>query len=104
MTDKPLWGPWGPAGLDPNERKAQFRSVATLVHMLRIAEVDADELIRALRLGEHSSVDAERARLLFDKLPTLMQRRIIATWNTVNKHDWVKHGENLERGGKEPQA
>lgn len=95
--EKTLWGPWSPALTDPVERKAQLRSLATIVHLMRVEDGhDPGPLVRALRDAEPlienglMSIVAERydllrrARRLFDLLPALHQRKIIATFAAVN--------------------
>lgn len=80
----PAWGPWSPDLIDPAERKAQMRQIATLVHiLLPPASPDRAILVRAFCEAEGGAPDY--ARYLFDKLPALIQRRIIATIAEMTK-------------------
>ena len=92
--EKPLWGPWSPDLADPAERKAQLRCLAAIVYMMRIAGgPDPIPLVRALRAAEefedttkHSAaatIAFVHSRHLFDQLPILHQRKIIATFSAV---------------------
>lgn len=100
-----MWGPWSPSLTDPAERKAQLRCLAAIVYMLRQqGGADIMPLVRALREAEMPQCerdvanlcnddpaddfprlddDLDRARRLFDLLPALHRRRIIATFAQV---------------------
>jgi hypothetical protein len=109
MDDKPpksLWGPWSPYLNDPIERVAQLRCIRTLVRMLAIKATCGDtakQLERYLMEAEMGNrkwisdntgkispilfdeVALENARHLFDSLPALVQRQIIATFAQLTK-------------------
>lgn len=90
MTSKNLWGPWARQWkpndpLDFAERAAQLRSLATLVHIHRVEGwPTTDQLLLELRRAETSYIHLEKARLLFDGLPSLQQRHVITTWSVIN--------------------
>ena len=111
---KSLWGPWSPVVTDETERIAQLRCIRTLVHVLLNSRKALDYtdtvsvLLCSLReaelhlpstegltiaewapLHEEATRRAHKAfwdaRLLFDALPAVRQRDIIATFAVLHK-------------------
>jgi hypothetical protein len=73
------FGPWIP-GLDPIERTAQFRSLASLAALLIGSH---HPLISALRQAERDGDAAAQAIKLLDSLPALTRRRMLSTFGAV---------------------
>jgi hypothetical protein len=81
MSNTANFGPWT-AGLDPAERVARFRSLASIT---AVFVGSASVTVEALRRAEDG--DQESAALafkLFEALPALTKRRILSTWGTTN--------------------
>jgi hypothetical protein len=83
--ERPPFGPWSPNCTDEHERARQLRSLATLVHVMRLAGACAPAAtVTALREAESGDERALiHARRLFDLMPTLHQRRIISAFGAV---------------------
>lgn len=104
MSSKPLWGPWSfAAKLDRSnpdhyaELAAQLRSLATLVHVMRLKGWPIEQLMLSLRKAEQGLlIELEMARIMFDAMPSLIQRNIIATWDIINR-PIVYHETRFER-------
>lgn len=85
LTDKAPWGPWSCDIVDHHERKAQFRSLAAICYIMRVdGGMPPDRLIEALRKAEFCQEWADKAKEIFDLLPTLHQRHVIALFNSIN--------------------
>jgi len=83
MTDLPNWGPWSPNLTDAAERKAQLRSLHALVRVYAPRLDVKQRLLIALHEAEHPlgfSDVLKTAGELFNQLPTLVRRRVIATF------------------------
>jgi hypothetical protein len=76
MSD-PCFGPWAP-DIDSTERLARTRSLRAIV--LIFARPYASELLAALRDGETDPAALDRARRLFDRLPSRPRRHALATY------------------------
>jgi hypothetical protein len=99
VQPKPRWGPWSPQFHSfvfepgtPLERdfKLALRTVRTLVHIMASRHLGdtARHLEQALAEAEHGKPTAlETARILFDALPPLNQRNIIATYMSITACD-----------------
>jgi hypothetical protein len=74
-------GPWTPAPIEAAERKAQFRAIQVAVRVL--AGPQYDDLVRELRAAETDADAAGRALTLFDRLPSLMRRKILSVLCSV---------------------
>lgn len=84
MSDKPLWGPWSPDLVDcPEERNKQLRSLASLVWVFA-GQGFVNDLMVELRRAELNVYALDNARRMFDLLPTLAQRHIMASFTAVN--------------------
>ena len=79
--------PFGPFrdGVDPVERIAQLRVLRTLVHGHLWTIEEGPQIEDALRTAEKDSDAVETARLMFEMLPTLAKRRILATFAYIHK-------------------
>jgi hypothetical protein len=77
MSD--LFGPW--AEVDPTERTAQFRSLASIAKLL-LGPRD-NGLVDALRDAELDLSAADRALELLKAVPALVCRRMLATFGAV---------------------
>jgi hypothetical protein len=73
------FGPWSP-DLDPTERVAEFRSLASLSALL---VGSGNPLVAALRLAEQDTAAAVRALELLEELPALTRRRLLSTFGAV---------------------
>jgi hypothetical protein len=73
------FGPWSP-DIDPTERVAEFRSLASLAALLVGSN---NPLVAALRLAEQDGAAVGRALELLDGLPALTRRRLLATFGAV---------------------
>jgi hypothetical protein len=74
-----LFGPWSPS-VDPVEQIAQLRSLAALA---AVSVGSGHELVAELRAAETERDAADRALKLLDALPSLRQRRLIATFGAI---------------------
>jgi hypothetical protein len=84
VKEKPLWGPWSP-DCSPRDQALMLRSLATLCHVMRLpGQMNPNDLVYYLREGEFSALAREKARKMFDLLPSLLQRQIIASFSAVN--------------------
>lgn len=80
--DEVLFGPWVP-GVEPAERKAQLRALATLVAVFYRTPV-GQEIIETLR--DADSVETlSSAFALFNSLPTLTIRQILSVFAFVHR-------------------
>jgi len=80
MTDLPNWGPWSSDLTDAAERKAQLRSLQALVRVYAPRLDVKVLLLEALRAAETYRGALDNAGCLFNQLPTLVRRRVIATF------------------------
>jgi hypothetical protein len=85
MSERPPFGPWSPACTDQHERACQLRSLAVLVHVMRMpGAFDPAATVIALRRAESGDQHAlGDARRMFDLMPALHQRRIISAFGAV---------------------
>jgi hypothetical protein len=74
------WGPWTPA-IEAGECRSQLRCLGGLVAAYHGS---ADPLIEVLRAAEADPTVLRDAAVLFDRLPTLVARRIVSTFGAVN--------------------
>jgi hypothetical protein len=74
-----LFGPWVP-GLTEPDRRASLRALAMLCAVFCGS---SDPVVAALRKAELKPDTADQARALFDKLPTLRRRQVLATYARV---------------------
>ncbi len=98
MSERPPFGPWSPDCTDDRERACQLRSLATLVHVMRMpGACDPGATVMALRRAESGDEHAlAHARRMFDLMPALHQRRIICAFGAVT---WGDHrAERLALG------
>ena len=79
MTAHDAFGPW--AALDPVERRAQFRSLASITALV---VGSAATVVETLRRAETDDAAGEQALEQFERLPSLTKRRILSTWGVVN--------------------
>jgi len=91
VTIRNLFGPWSPALADDIERRCQLRCFGGVVACYRGS---SDPLIAVLRAAESGGEALDHARLIFDGLPALPQRRIISTFGAVT---WPKRGRGDDR-------
>jgi hypothetical protein len=80
MNSGLLFGPWV-AGVDPAERKAQFRALAVLA---AVFSGWRNPLIGALREAEQDAAAGARALELLDALPALTRRRMLSVFAAVH--------------------
>jgi hypothetical protein len=73
------WGPWSPT-CHREERTAQLRTLAAIVHM-RLGP--HHPLVAALRAAEHDPMAFVRSQDLIDDLPSLTRRQLIATFSAI---------------------
>jgi hypothetical protein len=74
-----LYGPWAP-GLDRAERVARLRSFRALTTLFAHRET---QFIGALAAAENSDTALGLALMLFDQVPALPRRKILASYNEV---------------------
>jgi hypothetical protein len=81
MTSAAPFGPWSPDLADPVELRCQLRSFAGIIacHC-----GSAHPLIATLRDAELDGDALQRAASLLDRLPTLVQRRVVSIFGAVN--------------------
>jgi hypothetical protein len=72
------FGPWCAA--DPNERIAQFRTLAALCAAF---VGSGHHVVAELRTAEVDQAAADRALETFNALPALTRRRILSTWGAT---------------------
>ena len=84
MPDGEPFGPFR-EDCDPVERIAQLRVMRTLVHGLLWTVDEGRALEAALRRAEQDSDAAATALDLFDHLPALTRRKILATFAYIHK-------------------
>jgi hypothetical protein len=73
------FGPWVP-GIDPVERKMQFRSLASLAAAFFGAN---HPLVRELRCAETDNEAAARALAMLDSTPTLIKRKMLSVFGAI---------------------
>jgi hypothetical protein len=84
------YGPWS---VDGEERRLQLRTLAALVHVMIPRRVfDRDVLLEALRASEKDEAHLEAALQLFEALPALVRRHILATHAAVTWPRYKKRG------------
>jgi hypothetical protein len=74
-----LFGPWSP-GLDPIERRAQLRSLATLAAAFLGSSAP---VVAALRAAERDEAAAAHALQLLNTVPALKRRRLLSVFGAV---------------------
>ncbi len=74
------WGPWSPGLADEIER---WRQLCRLQGVAACLLGSQHPLISALRAAEGDGEALDAARVMFDQLPALPKRRIMATFYAV---------------------
>ncbi len=74
------WGPFSPALADEIERRCQLSRLEGVTAVLLGSQ---HPLIAALRAAEGGGEALDAARVMFDQLPALPKRRIMATFGAV---------------------
>ena len=95
------FGPFRPE-CDPVERIAQLRVLRTLVHGYLWTVEEGPRIEEALRTAEKDANAIETALHLFDMLPTLVKRRILATFAYLHRPAYTRtcmqHPEEATNG------
>jgi hypothetical protein len=78
------FGPWAP-GIDAVERKAQFRSLATLAAAFTGS---SSPVVAALRAAEADPTKADAALAALNAVPALRRRRLLSVFGSVT---WPPH-------------